>query len=311
VRRLLYLLPALLLVDSLATGPGQERPSGTEPLRVVTTTTDLADIARTVGGDRVQVRSLAVGEQDPHFVEPRPSLVLDLRRADLYAQIGLELEVGWAPLLLDQSRNPRLQPGGAGHLDLSAYVEVLDVPVTRVTRAEGDIHPFGNPHYWLDPENGRRMAQAFADRLSELDPEGRPEYEANLDGFIRQLDEGMEGWRRILAPHRGTPVVAYHASWRYFVQFAELELLGLVEPLPGIPPGPRHLADLVDRMTRAEVGLIIVDPFYDPRVPATVARRSGARVLTLPSSVGGAPGTDTYLDLLDHNVRSLVDALQR
>jgi zinc/manganese transport system substrate-binding protein len=284
---------------------------GDQPLRVVTTTTDLADIARVVGGERVEVRSLAMGEQDPHFVEPRPSLVLDLRRADLYAQIGLELEVGWAPLLLDQARNPGIRPGGARHLDLSAYVEVLDVPVTRVTRAEGDIHPFGNPHYWLSPENGKRIAEAFAERLSALDPAGAELFRRNLQAFTTELGERIERWRLRFEPHRGTPVVAYHASWKYFVEFAGLEILGFVEPLPGIPPGPRHLAELVERMTRAEVPVILVDPFYDARVPATVARRTGARILVLPSSVGGAPGVTSYLTLLDHNFEALLDALER
>jgi zinc/manganese transport system substrate-binding protein len=299
---------AFLVASSVA--PSLPRAPAEQPLRVVTTTTDLADLARTVGGDRVDVRSLAVGEQDPHFVEARPSLILELRRADLYAQIGLELEVGWAPLLLDQARNPGIQRGGRGHLDLSAHVEVLDVPVTRVTRAQGDVHPFGNPHYWLAPENGRRIAEAFAGRLSELDPEGAPTYQENLDRFLAQLDQAEARWRERLAPHRGTPVVAYHASWRYFLEFVELELVGLVEPLPGIPPGPRHLAELVDRMNRAGVGLILVEPFYDPRIPATVARGTGARVLTLPSSVGGVPGVASYIELLDHNVERLVAALE-
>lgn len=289
----------------------QPRPDPGQALRVVTTTTDLADLARVVGGERVEVRALAFGEQDPHFVEPRPSLILELRRADLYAQIGLDLEVGWAPLLLDQSRNPRIQPGGPGHLDLSAFVDVLDVPTRRVTRAEGDIHPFGNPHYWLAPANGRRMAEAFARRLSELDPGGSEIYAGNVADFMERLDELEEGWLRMLAPHRATPIVAYHASWRYFAAFAGMEILGFVEPLPGIPPAPRHLAELVDRIDQASAPVIIVDPFYDLRVPETVARRSGADVLVLPSSVGGVPGVDSYLNLLDHNVRRLVDALER
>jgi zinc/manganese transport system substrate-binding protein len=303
-------LAGMAVLAASGVAPSPPPAPAEQPLRVVTTTTDLADLARNVGGDRVEVRSLALGEQDPHFVEARPSLVLELRRADLYAQVGLELEVGWAPLLLDQARNPGIQPGGRGHLDLSAHVEILDVPVTRVTRAQGDIHPFGNPHYWLAPENGRRIAEAFAGRLSELDPEGAAAYQVNLDRFLAQLDQAEAGWRERLAPHRGTPVVAYHASWRYFLEFAGLEVAGLVEPLPGIPPGPRHLAELVGRMNQVGVGLILVEPFYDPRVPATVARRTGARVLTLPSSVGGVPGVGSYFELLDHNVERLVEALE-
>jgi zinc/manganese transport system substrate-binding protein len=292
-----------------AEGTVEVRRSDEDRLRVVTTTTDLADIAGRIGGDRVVVRSLALGEQDPHFVEPRPSLILELRGADLDAQIGLELEVGWAPLLLDQSRNPRIQPGGPGHLDLSRFVEVLDVPTTRVTRAQGDVHPHGNPHYWLHPENGRRIAEAFSDRLSELDPAGSQGYARNLDRFLADLDRLEAEWQTLLPSVQGMPIVAYHASWRYLAEFAGLEVLGFVEPLPGIPPSPRHLADLVDRMNRAEVRVIVIEPFYDLRVPSTVAQRTGANLLVLPSSVGGVPGVSSYPDLLDHNVRSLVGAL--
>ncbi|MEX2529963.1 MAG: metal ABC transporter substrate-binding protein [Gemmatimonadota bacterium] len=308
----------LMLLGILTLGPplaeAERHPSGTasaeDPLRIVTTTTDLADIAGIVGGERVDARSLALGEQDPHFVEPRPSLILELRRADLYAQVGLELEVGWAPLLLDQSRNPQIQPGARGHLDLSTFVEVLDVPTTRVTRAQGDVHPFGNPHYWLSPANGRRIAEAFAQRLSDLDPTGSEVYAANLERFLAEIDSLEAEWEPLVAPFRGQPVVAYHASWKYFVEFLGLEILDYVEPLPGIPPSPRHLADLVDRMNRAEVQIIVAEPFYDTRVPSTVANRTGARLLVLPSSVGAVPGVTGYLQLLDHNVRSIVGALR-
>ncbi|MEX0843084.1 MAG: metal ABC transporter substrate-binding protein [Gemmatimonadota bacterium] len=309
---ILMLLGILTLGPPLAGAP--RPPSGTasaeDPLRIVTTTTDLADIAGIVGGERVDARSLALGEQDPHFVEPRPSLILELRRADLYAQVGLELEVGWAPLLLDQSRNPQIQPGARGHLDLSTFVEVLDVPTTRVTRAQGDVHPFGNPHYWLSPANGRRIAEAFAQRLSDLDPTGSEVYAANLERFLAEIDSLEAEWEPLVAPFRGQPVVAYHASWKYFVEFLGLEILDYVEPLPGIPPSPRHLADLVDRMNRAEVQIIVAEPFYDTRVPSTVANRTGARLLVLPSSVGAVPGVTGYLQLLDHNVRSIVGALR-
>src|SRR5688500_4743541 len=164
------------------------------PLKVVTTTTDLAAIAREVGGARVTVKSMAVGTQDPHFVEAKPSLILDLRKADVFAQVGLGLEVGWAPLLLDQARNAKLRPGGKGHLYLSQAASVLDIPKGRVTRAEGDIHPFGNPHYWLGPENGKRMATLFAEKFSELDPSGAAAYKANEAAFHAKVNEALAEW---------------------------------------------------------------------------------------------------------------------
>ena len=289
---------------AVAAQAGRERT-----LYVVTTTTDLASIARDVGGSRVEVRSLALGTQDPHYVEPKPSLVLELRRADVYAQIGLDLEIAWAPVLLDQARNSRVNRGGQGHLDLSTVVEVLDVPATRVTRAQGDLHPYGNPHYWLEPGNGLRIAAAFAAKFAELDPGGATEYERNRAAFEARLEAARTRWRTQLAPYAGTPLVTYHASWKYFVEFAGATIVGYVEPKPGVPPSPRHLADLIARMTSVKARAVLVDPFYDLRVPRTVAERGGARLLVLPSSVGGAPGIATYLDLLDHNVRSLVDVL--
>ncbi len=285
--------------------------SAQSPLRVVTTTTDLAAIAASVGGERVSVQSFSLGVQDPHYVEPKPSLVLQLREADLFAQIGLQLEIGWAPLLLDQARRPRLQPGGEGHLDLSAYVEVRDVPVSRVTRGQGDVHPFGNPHYWLDPNNGLRIAEAFATRFEELDPAGAAEYRRNLSAFQEQLRSAMVRWEGLLEPVRGRPLVAYHRSWNYFAAFAGVDILDYIEPRPGIAPSPQHLAELVTRMRGASVGLIVMEPFYDARVPEAVAARSGAHVLVLPSSVGGSEGVDEYIALLEHNVTILATALTR
>jgi zinc/manganese transport system substrate-binding protein len=297
----------LVFVAATVTAVAQSAPE--QRLFVVTTTTDLAAIAREAGGSRVDVRSLAIGTQDPHYVEPKPSLILDLRRADVYAQIGLGLEIGWAPVLLDQARNPQVHRGGRGHLDLSTVAEVLDVPRTRVTRAEGDLHPYGNPHYWLEPENGLRMAAAFAAKFAELDPGGAEEYERNRAAFQSRLEAARGRWRAQLAPHAGAPVVAYHASWKYFLEFAGLTIIDYIEPRPGIPPSPRHLADLITRMTSVRARAVIVDPFYDLRVPRTVSERGGARLLVLPSSVGGVPAVESYLDLFDHNVRSLVDAL--
>ncbi|MEX2281280.1 MAG: metal ABC transporter substrate-binding protein [Gemmatimonadota bacterium] len=280
-----------------------------DPLMVVTTTTDLAAIAREVGGKRVTVKAMAVGTQDPHFVEAKPSLILDLRKADVYAQVGLGLEVGWAPLLLDQSRNAKIRPGGRGYLDLSAAATVLDIPQGKVTRAEGDIHPYGNPHYWLGPENGKRMANLFAERFSALDADGAVEYANNLRAFHVKVDRAMAEWRQLLAPMQDAKVVAYHNSWKYFLSFAGLEIAGYIEPKPGIPPSPSYLAQLIADMKKDQVKVVIVDPFYDVKVPQFVAERAGAKVLVLPSSVGGVKGVDDYVSLIDYNIRALRKAL--
>ena len=280
-----------------------------DPLKVVTTTTDLAAIAQAVGGERVRVRAISAGTQDPHFVEAKPSLILELRDADVFAQVGLGLEVGWAPLLLDQSRNRSIAVGGRGHMDLSAAASVLDVPRARVSRAEGDVHPYGNPHYWLGPENGKRMAVLFAEKFAELDPDGARAYTENLQAFVKDVMVAEARWRKQLAPYAGAPVVAYHNSWKYFLLFADLEVVGYVEPKPGIPPSASHLADLIGRMRRTGARAVIVDPFYDPKVPRLVAERAGAELVVLPSSVGGVPGADDYIALLDHNVQRLVAAL--
>lgn len=279
------------------------------PLKVVTTTTDLAAIAREVGGQRVDVKSMAVGTQDPHFVEAKPSLILDLRKADVYAQVGLGLEVGWAPLLLDQARNQKIRPGGKGYLDVSSAASVIDIPKGKVTRAEGDIHPYGNPHYWLGPENGKRIAREFADKFKELDPAGSAEYDRNLGAFHAKVDAAIGNWRKLLDPIEDAPVVAYHNSWKYFLAFAGLEIVGYVEPKPGIPPSPSYLAELIEKMKDEKVKAIIVDPFYDQKVPKMLADRTGAKLLVLPSSVGGVKGVNEYVQLIDYNVRALRNAI--
>ncbi|MGH7461250.1 MAG: metal ABC transporter substrate-binding protein [Longimicrobiales bacterium] len=279
------------------------------PLKVVTTTTDLAALAREIGGSRVNVKAMAVGTQDPHFVEPKPSLILDLRNADVFAQVGLGLEVGWAPLLLDQARNAKVRPGGPGHLDLSAAATVIDIPQHKLTRAEGDIHPYGNPHYWLGPENGKRMAAMFAQKFSQLDPAGAAEYAQSLKAFEAKIDAGIGEWRRLLSPVEDAKVVAYHNSWKYFLGFAGLEIAGYIEPKPGIPPSPAYLAQLIADMKRDKVQVVIIDPFYDAKVPRFVAQQAGAKLLVLPSSVGGAAGVSDYFGLIDHNVRALRNAL--
>ena len=289
---------------------GQAAGSRNPPLRVVTTTTDLADIAGQVGGVRVTVRHISQGYQDPHFVEAKPSFVLDLRRADLFAYVGLDLEIGWMSLLLDGARNPRINRGGRGHVDVSAVIPVLDVPAGAVDRSQGDIHPLGNPHYWLDPENGKRIARLFRDKLTELDPAGAAEYAANIRAFEEKLDGAARDWSGHLARIRGAPVVAWHTSWRYFAQYTGMNLVGFIEPKPGVPPSPSHLAGLILTMQRTGAKTIIMEPFYNRKTADFVASKTGARVLVLPSSVGGRPGATDYLALMRYNIGQVAAAVQ-
>jgi zinc/manganese transport system substrate-binding protein len=185
----------------------------------------------------------------------------------------------------------------------------MDIPAGKVTRAEGDIHPFGNPHYWLGPENGKKMAALFAQKFSELDPAGAQQYANNLRAFEARVNSAIAEWRKLLDPFGEQRVVAYHNAWKYFLTFAGLEISGYVEPKPGIPPSPSYLAELIAKMKREKVKVVIVDPFYDVKVPRFVAEQAGAKVLVLPSSVGGAKGVDNYIGLIDYNVRALRNAL--
>lgn len=280
-------------------------------VRVVTTTEDLASLVREVGGDRVVVDAIARGYQDPHFVEAKPSFLLRLNRADLLVTVGRSLEIGWLPPLITQSRNARIQPGAQGYLDASLTVRILDIPTTRVTRAMGDVHPEGNPHYWLDPDNGRLMAQAIQAKLGALDPAGRELFASRYADFDRRLTAAQARWDAALAPFAGTKIVTYHRSWPNFVERFNLDVVGYVEPKPGIPPAPSHLVNLIGEMRRLEVRILLVEPYFDPKTPEAVARETGASVLVLPPSVGGVDEAPDYIALFDYDVRRLVEALRR
>lgn len=281
-------------------------------LNVVTSTEDLASIAREVGGERVEVIALARGYQDPHFVEPKPSFILAVNRATLYIAVGRELEIGWLPPLLTSSRNARIQPGAAGYLDASLNVRILEIPTGQITRAMGDVHPLGNPHYWLDSGNGRRIAQAVRDRLSELAPDGRAYFAQRHDDFDKRLAAAEQRWDAAMAPYRGTKLVTYHRSWPNFMDRFGLEVIGYVEPKPGIPPSPSHVLALIEEMKRQNVKLIVVEPYFSLKTPQSVANRvGGGRVLVLAPSVGGAKEVTDYIRLFEYNVNLLVGALKQ
>ena len=284
-------------------------PVSAQKLRVVTSTTDLHDIAHAVGGNRVDATNIAAGYQDPHFVEAKPSFALQLGKADVFAYVGLDLEVGWMPTLLDAARNRRINRGGTGDVDVSRVIPVLDVQA-NADRSMGDVHPRGNPHYWLHPENGKRIAQLFRDKFSALDPDGAATYRQNTARFEARVDSMTRALAPQLATIRGKPVVAYHTSWRYFQDFTGMNIVGFIEPKPGVPPSPSHLAGLIQQVKRTNAKVIIMEPFYDRKMPDFVARNSGARVLVLPSSVEGVKNVDSYLELVDYNVRRLAEALR-
>jgi zinc/manganese transport system substrate-binding protein len=279
-------------------------------INVVTTTTDLASLTREVGGDRVTVTALAKGYQDPHFVDPKPSYLTLLRNADLLEVVGLELEIGWLPPLLDQSRNPKIRPGGAGYLDASQGVEILDRPAGAVNRSMGDVHPNGNPHYWLEPGNAIRIAIQISQRLSTIRPADAPYFAARLQDFKTRMNDANKRWTAALAPYRGAKIVTYHRSWPNFVRRYGLNVIGYIEPKPGIPPSPSHTFELINLMKTEKVKVILVEPFFDLKTPNSIAERTGAKVLVMYPSVGGTPATDDYFKLFDRNVTELVKALR-
>ncbi len=279
-------------------------------LKVVTSTTDLADIASEIGGNKVTVRHIGEGYQDPHFIEAKPSFVLQLRDADVWAFVGLDLEIGWMPLLLDGARNGKIRPGGTGYVDVSKAIPLLDVPGGGVDRSQGDVHPRGNPHYWLDPENGRRIARLFRAKFTQLDPKNAAAYDANTKAFEGKLAAAERGWQSQLATIKGKPVVAWHTSWRYLADYTGMNIVGFMEPKPGVPPSPSHLAGLVNTIKRTGAKVIIMEPFYNRKTADFVASRTGAKVLILPPSVGAERNITDYVQLLRADIAKLAEAVR-
>jgi zinc/manganese transport system substrate-binding protein len=279
-------------------------------INVITTTEDLASLVKEIGGDKVSVEGLARGYQDPHFVEAKPSFVIKLHSADLLVVVGRELEIGWLPPLITQSRNSKIQPGGAGYLDASQTVRILDIPTGQITRAMGDVHPQGNPHYWLDPANGRRIAKAIQDKLTQLSAGDAAYFAQRYAEFDRRLTEAEGRWKATLAPYKGTKVVTYHRSWPNFAEAFGLDVIGYVEPKPGIPPSPSHTLQLMQEMKRQGIKLILVEPYFDLKTPNAIARDTGAKVLVMPPSVGGVKDAADYIKLFDYDVNLLASTLR-
>jgi len=335
----------LVLTACIASFPAVNA-QGNEKLRVVTTTTDLAAIARAVGGDKVEVTAIATGYEDPHFIAAKPSYMMAARKADLWIRVGLELEIGYEELILDGSRNARIRIGTPGHLDASEGVLRLEVPTQRIDRSMGDIHPLGNPHHWLDPLNGRIVAKSICKRLERLAPEHAEYFKDRTASFQRELDKRMfgpelvgktgggklwalllkgqlnkvlqkpgqpalGGWLATMRPHAGQKVVTYHRSWSYFAHRFGLVVVEELEPKPGIPPSPGHLADVVKRVEAEAVKVLLMEPFYSRKAPDLLASETGINVVECANSSGGQAEATDYLTMIDNIVTRVSTALDR
>lgn len=311
-------------------------------LNIITTTTDLKSITETIGGEYVQVTSICSGGQDPHFIEAKPSYMIKLKKADLFIRIGLQLEIGWEPLLLRGARNSKIQMGTKGFLEASQGIFRLEVPTGPVDRSLGDLHTEGNPHYWLDPYNVRIIAQTIADRLTLLEPKFAGQFRKRQESFIRTVDEAMfgleilkvvpadslweyhtkgilvgeildrfgtnnllGGWAAKMEPARGANIITFHTSWSYFLRRFGINAVDQVEPKPGINPTPRHIVSLIELIQQQSIKIILMEPYYSKKAPRMIAQKTGIHIQKLGNSVGGEPGTEDYISLMDNIINKI------
>ena len=277
-------------------------------LNVVTTTPDLGALAREIGGDRVDVKSLAKSTEDPHFVDAKPSFIVTLNRADALIEGGAELELGWLPPLLENSRNSKVASGAPGRIVASEGIRLLEIP-TSFDRSKGDIHSLGNPHFMVDPAAAKVVARNIATHFAQLDPRNAATYSANLARFNSRLDAKLAEWQKELAPYRGAKIVTYHRDFIYFGQRFGLSIVDELEPKPGIAPSPAHLAQVIGEMKRDNVKVILVQPFQNRKTAETVARQTGAAVIDAPQQPGAGKDTDDYFENMDNLVRAIARAL--
>ena len=284
-------------------------PASAEPrLRVVATLSTFADLAKTIGGADVDVASIASPKFNPHFIEPKPSDVLKVKRAALFIDAGLDLEA-WRGPLLDAAGNTSLFPGQDGELDLSHGIELLEVPRQAVDRSQGDIHIYGNPHYWTDPENAKTMAQAICDKLSAMDPSHESDYRRNLQEFLTRLGQQIPEWRSRLTAYAGQELIGYHNEWPYLMRFAGIRMEQFLEPKPGIPPTPKQVEFLKQYIAQHRIRAIVQSTYFPPQTAESLARQTGAKVVMLCQSVGELPECSDYLAMQEYNVTQLVKAL--
>ena len=278
-------------------------------LNVVTTTEDIASLVRVVGGKWVNVESLSQGYQDTHFVQAKPSLMVTVHKADLLIFQGMELEVGWLPLLIRGSRNPKVFFGQPGNLDLSLSIDPIEVPQGALDRSMGDVHAFGNPHYNLGPSNIKPMIFMITDHLSELDPAHETQFKSNRNTFIKKFNTRLEEWKQRMAPFKGKKVVTFHRTWSYFLREFGMEYIGTLEPVPGIQPSPSHLIRLSQLMKEENVRLILQANYYRKKFAETLSEKTGARALFLAPGVGGVPEAKDTINLFDYLVNQVTKAL--
>lgn len=280
------------------------------PLKVVATLSAYADIAKSVGRELVDVSYIVSPKFDPHFIEPKPSDVLKLKRADLFIHSGLDLEA-WRQPLVDAAARAELRPGGDRQLDLSAGISLLNVPTSPVSRAEGDIHLFGNPHYWVDPRNGLIIAGEIAVKLAEIDPVHAADYNANEEKFLKTLREKIGHWQEEFEPFKGTRVVGYHDSWPYLMSFTGLVMDTFMEPKPGIPPTPKQIQSVISYVQTNRVPVLIQEPFYSDDAARQIAAATGAKIIILVQSVGATDAAKDYISMVEYNLGQLRGALQK
>jgi zinc/manganese transport system substrate-binding protein len=343
MRRMRMLLPLLLLLGLPLPGRAQER------LKVVCSIPDFASVVTEIGGDRVTASHIAAGNQDPHFVMPKPSFALLLREADLFVNTGLDLEM-WAPTLIDKSGNRKIMEGENGYLAVAGVVSLLDVPQGSLDRSAGEIHVYGNPHFQTSPVEMRAVASSIRDALIRLDPNGAAYYRERYDRFITRIDEALfgpelvalvggdelctrtrnetlfnylestqvegrplmdrlGGWMKRAQVFRGTRVIAYHKNWNYFARDFGLEVVDYVEPKPGIPPSARHVKEVIDEIAQYEIRLMIVANYFEKNTPNKIGERTGVKVLFLPISVKGEPGIDDLFKLYDYWITEISRAV--
>jgi len=299
----------LVAVGTLLSTAGAEVPRAAKTLNVVATTPDLAALAKAIGGDAVDVKSLAKPTEDPHFVDAKPSHVVTLNRADVLIDGGAELEMGWLPPLLESARNDKIAAGAPGRVSASVGVRMLEVP-TSFDRSKGDVHAMGNPHFLIDPQNVRLVVAQIAEHFAKVDPASAALYQGNLKKFLATLDAKSVEWQKALEPYRGAKIVTYHKDFVYLAERYKLEVLETLEPKPGIEPSPVHLATVIAQMRAQKVRVILVQPFQNRKTAETVARQTDAVVLDMAQQPGVKPNTATYFDLMDSIVHTLATALQ-
>lgn len=273
-------------------------------LNVFTCEPEWASLAQELGGDKVSVFSATTAQQDPHRVEARPSLIARFRNAQVLICSGSELEVGWLPLLFTQSGNDRIQPGSPGYIEASQYVIKLEIPRV-IDRSLGDIHPAGNPHVHLDPRNIAKVAEVVTARFAEVDARNADAYRARGEDFNKRWQQAMDKWRAAAQPLKGMPIVVYHRDMSYFINWAGMREAGALEPKPGIPPTPTHLAELVDQMKRSPAKAIVYSPYNNPGAAQFLSERTGIPVVPLPFTVGGTPKAKDLFGLFDDTIERL------